>query len=326
MDQTTNSTDPLRSEESPGGSAHYRRPGGIQPIEFSEANHLEFLDGSFVKYVLRWPDKNGVTDLEKGRWYANRMILREAPFETRPIRRRLRALVRRWRARKGISMAAFVEANKIHCFEAQALHDYWSWYRTGDLQPLKDAGFWLAARRNTERAALALREAKKRATLDGLVFVPEGFEAFERAQGRTALDADVVDVFIQGRQKAAEQFLVQNVIASEEALSQTNPGPGWRFLRGGEAVVEGDEVFTGVAWVPTNCPGVVVDTRVDSYRRKVLAEQTPADTNESTTWRLLEPHEEVQDGDQYQPAPGVEWRNADWRGPAGSGLYWRRVS
>lgn len=60
------------------GGDHYEK-GGIQPIEFTEANGLGFHEGNIVKYVTRWRHKDGVKDLEKAKWYIERLIELETP-------------------------------------------------------------------------------------------------------------------------------------------------------------------------------------------------------------------------------------------------------
>lgn len=56
--------------------AHYAR-FAIQPIDFIEANGLDFLQASVLKYLVRFPFKNGVEDLHKARDMLNRLIKRE---------------------------------------------------------------------------------------------------------------------------------------------------------------------------------------------------------------------------------------------------------
>lgn len=46
------------------GGEHYKG-NAIQPVEYAHANKLDFLQGSVVKYVTRFRDKNGVEDLKK---------------------------------------------------------------------------------------------------------------------------------------------------------------------------------------------------------------------------------------------------------------------
>lgn len=46
----------------------------IQPIEFIHANNLPFAEGSIIKYVSRWRNKNGIKDLEKARHFIDLLI------------------------------------------------------------------------------------------------------------------------------------------------------------------------------------------------------------------------------------------------------------
>lgn len=39
----------------------------IQPIEYIHANKLPFIEGSIVKYITRWRNKNGISDLNKAK-------------------------------------------------------------------------------------------------------------------------------------------------------------------------------------------------------------------------------------------------------------------
>jgi len=54
---------------------HYNNP--IQPIEYIEANGLDFAEGNVIKYVTRYKDKGGVSDLEKAKYYIQKLIDRE---------------------------------------------------------------------------------------------------------------------------------------------------------------------------------------------------------------------------------------------------------
>lgn len=59
---------------------HYRTKSGLETIDVIEA----FTDdlsggeatntGNVIKYICRWKKKNGLEDLEKARWYLNRLI------------------------------------------------------------------------------------------------------------------------------------------------------------------------------------------------------------------------------------------------------------
>lgn len=58
--------------------SHYTH-GSFEVIDVIEDNltfeGLEgFLKGNVMKYVMRYPHKNGVEDLKKARWYLDRLI------------------------------------------------------------------------------------------------------------------------------------------------------------------------------------------------------------------------------------------------------------
>ncbi len=55
------------------GGSHYKDMK-IQPIEFIQANGLDFCQGSVIKYVSRYRNKNGLEDLQKARNYLDLMI------------------------------------------------------------------------------------------------------------------------------------------------------------------------------------------------------------------------------------------------------------
>lgn len=43
-------------------------------IKVIEAWGLGFCDGNALKYLARWREKGGVTDLKKARWYLDHLI------------------------------------------------------------------------------------------------------------------------------------------------------------------------------------------------------------------------------------------------------------
>lgn len=59
---------------------HYQTENGIEAIDVMEAftadlKGYEAVDTSnVIKYILRWKNKNGLEDLEKCRWYLDRLI------------------------------------------------------------------------------------------------------------------------------------------------------------------------------------------------------------------------------------------------------------
>ena len=65
------------------GGDHYSKRA-IQPIEFIAANDLNFMEGSIVKYIVRWRDKGGFQDLEKIKQYVDLLIKMEKKY-VKPI-------------------------------------------------------------------------------------------------------------------------------------------------------------------------------------------------------------------------------------------------
>ena len=57
--------------------AHYNK-AGIETIDIIQSvtgDRFEtYLQGNILKYICRYKYKNGVEDLEKARWYLNRLI------------------------------------------------------------------------------------------------------------------------------------------------------------------------------------------------------------------------------------------------------------
>ena len=63
---------PPKPDEQVGGT-HYSRLG-IEPIQFIETNGLGYHEGNVIKYISRWRNKNGLEDLNKAKWYVERLI------------------------------------------------------------------------------------------------------------------------------------------------------------------------------------------------------------------------------------------------------------
>jgi hypothetical protein len=61
---------------SPGEKGHYSGRD-LEPIQVMEAWSLDFLEGNALKYLARYRKKNGIEDLEKVKWYVDRIIQRE---------------------------------------------------------------------------------------------------------------------------------------------------------------------------------------------------------------------------------------------------------
>lgn len=52
----------------------YYKNMAIQPLEFTHKNNLNFCQGSIIKYICRYKNKNGKEDLEKVIHYAELLI------------------------------------------------------------------------------------------------------------------------------------------------------------------------------------------------------------------------------------------------------------
>lgn len=46
----------------------------IEPWDYVAANDLGYFEGSVIKYVSRWRQKNGIEDLKKARAFLDRLI------------------------------------------------------------------------------------------------------------------------------------------------------------------------------------------------------------------------------------------------------------
>tara|TARA_R100001443_G_C3311729_1_gene167902 strand:- start:347 stop:574 length:228 start_codon:yes stop_codon:yes gene_type:complete len=63
------------NEEKIFNPPHYKT--GIQPLDYIQANKLDFLEGNIIKYLTRYKNKNGVEDLIKAKKYLDLIIERE---------------------------------------------------------------------------------------------------------------------------------------------------------------------------------------------------------------------------------------------------------
>ena len=67
------------------GGTHYEKCG-IQPIEYIHANHLNFDEGSVVKYVSRHRNKNGAEDIMKMIQYGTFILKEEYHYTNEQIK------------------------------------------------------------------------------------------------------------------------------------------------------------------------------------------------------------------------------------------------
>lgn len=66
-------TQPLANDKQYGGS-HYKKYGDLQPWDVITAWNLGYLDGTALKYIARWKDKNGIEDLRKAIHFLEKTI------------------------------------------------------------------------------------------------------------------------------------------------------------------------------------------------------------------------------------------------------------
>ena len=60
-------------EADPTHPAHYAKCA-IEPIEYIIKNNLGFCEGNIIKYVTRYKSKHGLEDLQKAKYYLERLI------------------------------------------------------------------------------------------------------------------------------------------------------------------------------------------------------------------------------------------------------------
>lgn len=65
------------------GGTHYKKHVNYEPWNVVNAWNLGYLDGTALKYIARWRDKNGVQDLQKAVHFLEKLIEQEKSNETR---------------------------------------------------------------------------------------------------------------------------------------------------------------------------------------------------------------------------------------------------
>ncbi len=69
----TGFTQPKANDIQHGGT-HYKKYGNLQPWDVITAWNLGYLDGTALKYIARWKDKNGIEDLKKAIHFLQKTI------------------------------------------------------------------------------------------------------------------------------------------------------------------------------------------------------------------------------------------------------------
>ena len=87
MDKATANTGCANTPDAVNHPAHYTA-GGIECIDAITAAlscqkdpTAAWLTGQVIKYLWRWPLKNGAEDLQKAAWYLNRLIRHEQTID-----------------------------------------------------------------------------------------------------------------------------------------------------------------------------------------------------------------------------------------------------
>ena len=78
---------------------HYISESGIETIDVIKAFVADIDDpfaayctGNIIKYICRWPNKNGLQDLEKAQWYLNALIEHQKRSETEEASQEIRSM------------------------------------------------------------------------------------------------------------------------------------------------------------------------------------------------------------------------------------------
>lgn len=61
----------------------------IQVSEFISEFNLNYFEGNIIKYIVRHRQKNGVEDLEKAKWYLEKLIKKEKYHELEEIEKKV---------------------------------------------------------------------------------------------------------------------------------------------------------------------------------------------------------------------------------------------
>ena len=70
----------LQKKDNVNHPSHYQSKAGLEVIDIISAftedltGEEAFCTGNAIKYICRWKSKNGVEDLNKAKWYIDRMI------------------------------------------------------------------------------------------------------------------------------------------------------------------------------------------------------------------------------------------------------------
>ena len=78
--QLNSETSTMKPVDNVNHPQHYQSKSGLETIDVIEAFTEDLVGGeatntgNVLKYMCRWKSKNGLEDLEKARWYLNRLV------------------------------------------------------------------------------------------------------------------------------------------------------------------------------------------------------------------------------------------------------------
>jgi len=82
INAATMSQRPLTANDVQHGGDHYKKYGNLQPWDVITAWNLGYLEGTALKYIARWRDKNGIEDLNKAIHFLQKAVEVYAPKRT----------------------------------------------------------------------------------------------------------------------------------------------------------------------------------------------------------------------------------------------------
>jgi Protein of unknwon function (DUF3310) len=90
------------------GGSHYKKYGDLQPWDVVLAWDLGYLEGTALKYIARWKDKNGLEDIKKAIHFLEKLIEVEKAKQEPHVE--LTGCTRKW-----VQMNMFDEAMEHNC-------------------------------------------------------------------------------------------------------------------------------------------------------------------------------------------------------------------
>jgi len=64
----------MSANEKQEGGNHYKKYGDLQPWDVVIKWNLGYLEGTALKYIARWRDKNGIEDIKKAIHFLEKLV------------------------------------------------------------------------------------------------------------------------------------------------------------------------------------------------------------------------------------------------------------